>query len=330
MGAHEVQFPVDISWGSQGGPGFLTNITELDSGREERVQRRTRSRRSYDAAYGVKSYSDLSDLVTFYVARGGVANSFRYKDWLDYNSTAAGKGDDNTSNLDMTIGTGDNSTTTFQLVKRYTSGGNVEVRTITKPVASSLKVAVATVAQTEGVDYSVNTATGVVTFNSAPATSATITAGFEFDVPVRFGMEVDEQLAMNAEDYGSGSAVSIPLIEVFEDETAEDDYFYGGANETSGGVDFSVAQIEGRVQTVDPTSAGVEVTLPALSGVSAGGPIFYFININATNTFDVVEHADDGGSTLVTVAAESGGVVSGCTFVVSKNSAGTKEWRAFV
>jgi len=273
-------------------------------------------------SYGIKGYNDLSTLVTFYVARGGVANGFLYKDWLDYNTHTDGVS--TLTNLDQTVGTGDGSATTFQCVKRYTAGGNTEVRTITKPIASTCVCAIAGADQgAEGGTWSVNEATGVITFNTAPTSSASVTAGFEFYVPVRFGMEVDEQLAMNAEDFGSGSAVSIPLIEVFEDETAEDDYFYGGALTTSGGADFSVAQTQGRVQVVDPTSSGVEVTLPALSGVSPGGPIFYFININATNTFAVNQHADDGGALEVTVATESG-----CTFLCSKNSAGTKSWRA--
>jgi len=32
MGFHEVRFPDDISYGSDGGPGYNTNIIEMDSG----------------------------------------------------------------------------------------------------------------------------------------------------------------------------------------------------------------------------------------------------------------------------------------------------------
>ena len=51
-----------------------------------------------------------------------------------------------------------------------------------------MRVAVAGVEQTAGTHFNVDHATGVVTFTGGqhPAMGQSVTAGFEFDVPVRF------------------------------------------------------------------------------------------------------------------------------------------------
>ena len=59
--------------------------------------------------------------------------------------------------------------------------------------------------------WSVDTATGLVTFASPPVAGGTLTAGFEFDVPVRFDTDMID-VALKFERLGS--IQSIPLIEV--------------------------------------------------------------------------------------------------------------------
>ena len=54
-------------------------------------------------------------------------------------------------------------------------------------------------------------ATGLVTFASAPADGAAITAGFEFDVPVRFDTD---SLLVNLANFQAGEVPSLPLVEV--------------------------------------------------------------------------------------------------------------------
>ena len=107
------------------------------------------------------------------------------------------------------IGTGDGTTTAFQLVKRYASGSQTWVRTITKPVAGSVAVALNGTPQASG--WSVDTTTGVITFTTAPGLSVAITAGFEFDVPVRFDTDV---LDVTLDLERLGSITSIPLLEI--------------------------------------------------------------------------------------------------------------------
>src|SRR4029453_17117387 len=92
-----------------------------------------------------------------------------------------GKGND--KGTGQLLGTGDGTQTEFQLLKHYPSGSVIEVRTISKPVAGTVKVYLDGVEQLSG--WSVDTTTGLVTFSTAPAAGVEVTADFEFDVPVR-------------------------------------------------------------------------------------------------------------------------------------------------
>lgn len=208
MAFHEVRFPTAIAFGSSGGPERRTDVVTLASGHEERNGRWADSRRRYEAGYGVKSLADLEAVLAFFEARAGRLHGFRFRDPVDF-SSAAGNG--SISPLDQAIGTGDGTTTAFQLAKTYTSGGVSYRRVIAKPVAGSVRVAVAGVEKTEGTDFTVDATTGIVTFASAPALGATITAGFEFDVPVRFD---SDRLEISLTAFRAGDIPNIPLVEI--------------------------------------------------------------------------------------------------------------------
>ena len=181
MAFHEVRFPDNISRGARGGPERRTQIVELASGDEERNASWANSRRRYDVAYGIRRADDLAAVVAFFEARNGRLHGFRYKDWADYKSALSSQA---ITATDQQIGTGTGSLHTFQLAKRYTSGAQTWVRTIAKPVAGTVRVALGMVEQMSG--WTVDTTTGVVTFTTAPANGVIVRAGFEFDVPVRF------------------------------------------------------------------------------------------------------------------------------------------------
>ena len=193
----EVQFPTDIAYGSSGGPEYSTDIVVTQGGHEQRNRNWSTARARYNVASGVKSLSQLEALIAFFRARGGQAEGFRFKDWTDYQATGE------------LISTGDGSTTSFALLKRYSSGGGSEVRLITKPVADTVSVYLDSVLQEGGV--TVDSETGIVTFATAPASGVSIQADFEFDVPVRFATD---RLSARLENYGAYSALDIPLIEV--------------------------------------------------------------------------------------------------------------------
>lgn len=206
MAFHEVRFPDDISRGARGGPRRLTQVVELGSGDEERNTAWANSRRVYDVSYGIRNADKLAEVVTFFEARRGRLYGFRFKDWSDYKSCPPMR---ITHPADQSLGTGNGSIKTFQLRKTYASGSSSWVRTITKPVADTIRVALNGTEQASG--WTVDLATGVITFSTAPGSGVAVTAGFQFDVPVRFDTD---QLDMVLDIERLGSIPSIPLIEV--------------------------------------------------------------------------------------------------------------------
>jgi uncharacterized protein (TIGR02217 family) len=206
MNFHEVRFPTPIAFHSTGGPQRKTEIVTLGSGYEERNAVWANSRRSYDVGSGVRSLDDLSAVIAFFEARMGRLYGFRLKDFADFKSCTAGAA---LSPLDQGIGSGDGATKIFPLCKSYASGPASWTRTIQKPVAGTLRIAVAGSEITSG--FSVDTTTGFVTFASAPASGAAISAGFEFDCPVRFDTD---GLSVNLASFQAGEIPSIPLVEI--------------------------------------------------------------------------------------------------------------------
>jgi uncharacterized protein (TIGR02217 family) len=203
---HEIQFPTAIAMHSTAGPARKTEIVTLGSGFEERNAVWANSRRAYDVGFGVKTLDDLHAVIAFFEARMGRLYGFRLQDFTDNQSCAPG---DAIAATDQPLGTGDGSTTVFQLKKVYASGPASWTRLIKKPVAGSVIVAVNGAVQESGV--AVDSTTGLVTFATAPANGAVLTAGFTFDTPVRFDTD---QLAINLANFSAGEIPSIPLVEV--------------------------------------------------------------------------------------------------------------------
>ena len=210
MSFHETRFPTDISRGAQGGPERRTDVVVLGSGFEERNSRWANSRRAWNAGYGIKSLDDLHAVIAFFEERRGRLHGFRWRDPTDWKSCAP---EGTPAALDQDIGTGDGTTAAFQLVKTYGSAFNPWTRAITKPVAGTVLVAVDGVTQTLGTAFTVDTATGLVAFQPGhgPSADAAITAGFEFDVPVRFDTD---SIRVQASTFQAGEVPSIPVIEV--------------------------------------------------------------------------------------------------------------------
>ena len=74
-----------------------------------------------------------------------------------------------------------------------------------------MRVGVAGDALQEGVHYEVDTATGVITFAHPPNADREITAGFEFDVPVRFDTD---HIQTSAASFKAGDVPNVPVVEV--------------------------------------------------------------------------------------------------------------------
>jgi len=207
---HEILFPLDIALKSAGGPQRRTDVVVLGSGREERNARWAHSRRRYDAGYGVKTHQALSQAVAFFEERRGRLYGFRWRDRLDHSSAAP---DTAITAFDQSIGTGDGTTAAFALSKTYGGVYSPYQRPIEKPVSGSVHIGVAGAEVEEGTDFSVDPTAGVVTFLAGhiPAMGTAVTAGFMFDVPVRFDTDY---LEVDLSAFAAGAIPKIPLLEI--------------------------------------------------------------------------------------------------------------------
>ena len=205
MAFHEVRFPDNISRGARGGPERRTQIVELASGDEERNASWANSRRRYDVAYGIRRADDLAAVVAFFEARNGRLHGFRYKDWADYKSCAPS-----------------------QPVAPPISHRHRQWRAHHIRAAEALQLRRPKLdprycqargrqrahrAERDRADggWSVDATTGVVSFDTAPGAASPITAGFAFDVPVRFDTDT---LDVTLDIERLGSITSIPLLEI--------------------------------------------------------------------------------------------------------------------
>jgi uncharacterized protein (TIGR02217 family) len=207
MAFDDVRFPTAISRGVSGGPERRTDVVTTASGREERNSRWANSRRTYNVGYGVKTIQQLQQVIDFFEGRRGRLHAFRFRDHVDFKSCAANA---TPQRSDQNLGVGTGTQAAFQLVKRYGAPLREYVRVISAPVAGTVVVGVNGIATTA---FTVNAQTGVVTFNAGniPANGAVVTAGFEFDVPVRFDTDA---ITVNLRHFEAGDIPEIPLVEV--------------------------------------------------------------------------------------------------------------------
>ena len=205
-GFNEVRFPTDVALGARGGPERRTDVVTLRSGGEERNAVWADGRRKYQAGYGVKSFAQLEAVRDFFEAQRGRLYGFRWKDRFDYRSCAS---PGQPTAFDVPIGTGDGRTTAFQLVKVYGAGlPTPYTRAIAKPVPGTVLVGVAGAAAQH---WSCDPTTGLVSLASPPPPGAAVTAGFLFDVPVRFDTDyLEADLAF----FEAGQIPNIPIVEI--------------------------------------------------------------------------------------------------------------------
>ena len=208
MGFHEIRFPANLSFGSVGGPERRTEIVTLSNGFEERNTPWKHARRRYDAGVSMRSLDDVELLIAFFEARQGQLNGFRWKDWSGYKSCPASK---DLNFEDQLIGYGDGETTEFQVYKTYSSGSESYRRPLSKLVVGTIQVGVQRDILSETLHYSVDYNTGMVTFFTAPDEGVEVTAGYEFDVPVRFDTD---RIQTSVASFQAGDMPNVPIVEV--------------------------------------------------------------------------------------------------------------------
>lgn len=224
---HEVSLPRTIADGSTFGPSYSTDIVNKSGSGEQR-----NINWEYPKCQGTINMASLIDqdfqqLLIFFHCRRGQAYGFRFYDYSDHTGTFE------------LLGFGDGGTTNFQLIKNYIQP-EIDVctkRKILKPIAGTTRIffkafTAAEVAaftwqkqadirtvfsagipdgSEQQLNWSIDTTTGIVTFNSAPASNVAIIASYQFEVPVRFA--TDDMPAnwhlVDAEQWGN-----IPIIEL--------------------------------------------------------------------------------------------------------------------
>ena len=210
MSFFEVEFPRNISYKAVGGPGFSTVVNAGFSGQEQRNQNWQFARAKYTISLQTPSASQFTGtrqqfidlLQAFFLAVAGKANGFRLYDHKD-----------NTFTSEALVSLGGGS---YQLVKRYVSGPNTYIRTISKPIGSPAVdytgAALANSVTFSGGSGTVNYETGIVT-----GVSGTPLASGQFHFPVRFdtddlGIQIEESFVQGGETIISMN--SVPLVEV--------------------------------------------------------------------------------------------------------------------
>ncbi|MEM9178952.1 MAG: DUF2460 domain-containing protein [Pseudomonadota bacterium] len=202
MAFHEVQFPMPLALGAVGGPQWRTDVVTLASGQEVRNAPWAAGRRHWDVGSAVTDLAQLQSLVAFFEARAGRLHGFRFCDPVDHASSVPGS---EISFEDQTLGIGDGVTQSFQLQKTQAGVSRV----ISKPVIDTVQVGIDGTRIESG--WSVDTKTGVIEFDTAPAVDAALTAGFEFDCAVRFD---SDQIQAVIDAYGAGQIATLSIIEL--------------------------------------------------------------------------------------------------------------------
>jgi len=198
MTFHDVRLPEEVEKGATGGPLFHTTVIDLANGSEQRNADWSEARHEWELSYGVQDKDDFAAVRSFFFARRGMAHTFRFKDWSDYDL------------VDETQGVGNDVNLQFQLIKTYESSGpSPYYRRITRPITSGI------VWKVDGVVRgATHNGLGVYTLSGAPPVNgALVTASGEFDMCVRFGVD---KFSLQLDTDIAGSIGSLPVLEVRE------------------------------------------------------------------------------------------------------------------
>ena len=188
-----------MKFGFVSSPRFSTSITAVANGSERRNRNWASPLHTFAAPDAIECHEDLVALHDMWMAMAGPLHTFPFRDPLDFASRALPAADvePEVGLTDSVLGIGDGFNREFQLIRSYAYGTASHDRPIHLPVVDSVIVGINA---TPAADYiqaipgvgdvpmtwSVDRGTGIVTFDYAPNEGLIITAGFLFDVEVRF------------------------------------------------------------------------------------------------------------------------------------------------
>lgn len=208
------EFPSPPGMGTKGGLAFNTSVTQMQGGGEKRNQRWANPLARYEIIVSNAKAIDYYPIVLLFAAAQARTHSWPFKDPLDSVSGAPGS---TIAFDDCVIGTGDGILTAFQAVKTYTHGADVYSRKVTRLVTATVKSGVDGVEQTEGIDWTVDVNTGILTYVVAPLDTLVVTAGFEYRIPCRFDTDnLGTVFAAPTVSDGVVATASFPIVQVRE------------------------------------------------------------------------------------------------------------------
>jgi len=291
----EQRFLTRFRYGLRARPRHPVEIITVASGAEQRIRRSPSFRWDIEGEV-TGDVAQTAEVMSAYNALGGPALGFRL--WFPRDCSPAADGVSAPAASDQVLGVGDGETRGFQLVKRYSLGLATTIKPLRKPVEGSVRVAV------DGVETSAflaDTTSGLVTFDSPPASGATLTAGCLYDLPVRF-----DDVATRSADNWNRDSVSFRLVELLEPGMITEEAFFGGARVVTIAETIPVHPGLARLWVVTPVADGLGVVLPDASTLQPGGPLLVVSNASGAYGLDIV---DALGTTLLTLEAGASGTL---------------------
>lgn len=323
MAFDNVRLDPRVSYGFGGGPGFRTDIASADGAWEERTQNWRIGRWSWNFSRDNWRAVDMTELQNFYLARRGAMYAFRFLDHHDF-STAADSKSAPTA-IDQALDSGNGTTTAFQLRRQYPLAANDnQARTYVRDdllplhgeVASDVLASIlpgvsagATINILVAIDGTPTTAFTFdmvgrrIIFNAAPANGAQITWGGFYDNVVRFGEDLDERFTRIAENFSQDTVPDIPIESLPEEVLIPETVDHGGYREwLSLTTNVSFSQQDGKVLNFAPTTSGLKAFAEDITLIADGGPVWWLVNSNGSNSIAIVDHL---GGAIGTLAASS-------------------------
>lgn len=201
IGMHEVRFPEDVSWGSSGGPVYKTQVFTSHRGYEKRNVDWSQPMMQFNVAYGVKTDTQILNVLNFFNARQGRLFGFRYKNWCNYKIENG------------PIATGDGTSKRLPLWKFYGFSSARHYKRLRKIVRGSVRgVQVGFEPVMEGIDFRIDYDSGEIVFNSPVGYAIPVYAqNLEFDEPVQFE---EDSVANVIDQFNNNSLSSLSLISV--------------------------------------------------------------------------------------------------------------------
>lgn len=251
-----------VAYGFQIGPQFQTRIRTLRNGHERRNRDASSFRWKGSAPYQNIKPEHYETLLGAFLTAGGMADSFRFKNWVDFAVTG------------QSLGVAPAGSTPVQLVKDYVLFGSVRYRRIIeKPVAGTVTVYEGGVAKAGTTD----TTTGLFTPSTAwatlltPAISSVTTAATggslasakTYSYRASATNALGETLASTAVSVAVAAALATPVNAAFTTATT------GGSLASGATYSYRVSATNALGETLASTATSIAIAAALATPVNA-------------------------------------------------------------